>query len=317
MIHAVVNPAGAGGKTMKAWLKAEAILHERNCDYDVSFSSLNRNINTIVNELTSRNEDVNILLFGGDGTMNLAVNAIADFEHTKIGFVPCGSGNDLAKALGIPHDVAACIEQVQECRVRRELDVGEIICHNRVDTDGSLVEGEDLSVLFNISSGMGFDAEICANVETTDTKKILNKLQLGKLSYITEAVKVIFAAKRAKTEIILDKNETLHFDELLFTAAMNTAYEGGGFKFGPEADPGDGLFDLCVANRLSRFDFFRMFPYAYSGAHVKFEGVTMKRCREAEIKTDIPLWIHTDGEVVGLSSHITFRISGHKMRLLL
>lgn len=316
MIHAVINPAGAGGKTMKAWLQAEKILHEKNASYEAHFSALNHNINDIVHELSSQNEEVNILLFGGDGTMNLAVNAIADFEKTKIGYVPCGSGNDLARALKIPQDVKTCIERVLENNVIRQLDVGEVICHDLYDRNGILLHDTDLSRRFNISSGIGFDAEICANVESGKIKKMLNPLGLGKLSYIAEAVRVIFNARRAKTEMILDHNETLHFDQLLFTAAMNTAYEGGGFMFGPDADPCDGLLEIAAADGLSRVDFFRMFPYAYTGSHVKFEGVTMKRAKEVEIITDQPLWVHTDGEIIGMSSHITFCMSKEKMRML-
>lgn len=317
MFHVIVNPAGAGGKTMKTWLKAEKIMREKGMDYDVHYSSLKHNINDIVYELTSKDEDTDLILFGGDGTMNLAVNAIADFEHTRLGFIPCGSGNDLAKALRIPADIERCLDTIAKGEISRTLDVGETVCHKLYDKNRKLIQDTDTVRRFNISSGIGFDAEICANVESKDTKKILNRVQLGKLSYITEAVKVIFAARRADCTIILDQQETLHFEKLLFTAAMNTAYEGGGFMFGPGADPSDGQFDLCAADHLSRFDFFRMFPYAYTGSHLKFEGVTMRKAKQAHIKTDQPFWVHTDGEVLGMSDDIIFRISDQKLRLLI
>lgn len=317
MIHAVVNPAGAGGKTMKTWLQAEQILHEKHADYDAHFSSLNRNINDIVSDLSDNDEETRILLFGGDGTMNLAVNAIRDFEKTRIGFVPCGSGNDLAKALKIPKDVNACIEQVMKDEIVRQMDVGELIMHNHYDETGRLISSDDQSRYFNISSGMGFDAEICAHVEASGMKKILNKVHLGKMSYITAALKVIFESKRAQCEMIIDGKENVRFEELMFTAAMNNAYEGGGFMFGPGADPCDGVFDLCAADHLTKFDFFRMFPYAYTGSHVKFDGVYMHRAKDVRCKTDRPLWVHTDGEVLGLSSDITLRISDHKLRMII
>ena len=317
MIHVIVNPAGAGGKTMKTWLKAEEILHEKNAEYDVHFSSLKHNINDIVHELSETGEDTNLLLFGGDGTMNLAVNAIVDFEHTQIAFIPCGSGNDLAKALIIPANLNQCLDTVLKCETQRVLDVGEVVCHTLYDSEGKRISDEGTSRYFNISSGIGFDAEICAAVEGRGVKKRMNRIKLGKLSYIAEAVRVIFETKRTRCEILLDQNEKLTFDELLFTAAMNTAYEGGGFMFGPKADPSDGLLDLCAADHLSRFDFFRMFPYAYSGSHVKFDGVTMRRAKEADIRTGTPFYVHTDGEVLGLSDHITWRISDHKMRMMI
>ena len=97
---------------------------------------------------------------------------------------------------------------------------------------------------------------------------------------------------------------------------MNTAYEGGGFKFGPDADPADSLLDLCIADHLSQFDFFRIFPYAYSGSHVKFKGVEGRKTKKAEIETDTPVWVHTDGEIEYMSSHIRLELLDTKLKLM-
>ena len=316
MIKAVINPAGANGGTLKTWQKAQALLKEKKADCEVYFSSQTESIADIVRKLTSSGEEVTLLLFGGDGTMNEAVNGIADFEKTKVGFVPCGSGNDLAKALGISRDLNTILDSVIENRTVRELDVGELTVHKSYDRDGKLISDEDFTRRFNISSGMGFDAEICAHVESSETKKILNAVHLGKLSYIAQALRVIFLAPRADAEITLDNEKTIRLEQLLFACAMNSRYEGGGFMFAPEADPCDGVLDIVAADHLSRFDFFRMFPYAYTGAHVKFKGVSVETCRQADIRTDIPLWLHTDGEVIGLSDDITLRISDLKMKMV-
>ncbi len=316
MIKAVVNPAGAGGKTIRTWETVKTILKEKGAECEIFFSSPTRSITEIVSDITSKGEEVTLLVLGGDGTMNLAVNGIQDFEKTKAAFLSCGSGNDLAKALNLPKDPETCIEQVLAGNIVRTLDVGELTLHSLYDDQGNPVK--DFSPLrrFNISSGIGFDAEICAYVERSEIKKVLNAVHMGKLSYIAEALKVIFTYQNVKAEMVIDGNPEV-YEELLFTAGMNTAYEGGGFRFAPDAVSDDGMLDFCVGNQLSRFDFFRIFPYAYSGAHVKFKGVSIRRGVKAEIKAEAPMWVHTDGEVIGRSDHITLSISDQKMKMVI
>lgn len=315
MIKAVINPAGANGGTLKTWQRVQALLKEKKAACEVHFSSPEESITDIVRKITSSDQEMTLLVLGGDGTMNQAVNGIRNFDRVTVGFVPCGSGNDLAKALGIESDLSALLDSVIAAETVRTLDVCELIVHRMYDQNGKLLSDTDTCRRFNISCGMGFDAEICANVESSETKKILNAVHMGKLSYIAQALRVIFMAPRADSKITLDSGKTLHLDQLLFTCGMNSCYEGGGFKFAPTADPSDGRLDIVAADHLSRFDFFRMFPYAYSGAHVKFRGVYLETCTQADITSDIPLWIHTDGEVVGMSDQITLRITGQKMKM--
>jgi diacylglycerol kinase family enzyme len=62
--------------------------------------------------------------------MNKALNGICNFPHVRLGFIPCGSGNDLAKALGIPVDPVKCAAKIIEQKVVRTLDFGEVTYFN-------------------------------------------------------------------------------------------------------------------------------------------------------------------------------------------
>ena len=317
MIRAVINPAGSGGGTMKVWKQAEKILNERKVPYQAHFSTREHGIGDIVRELTDTDEPVTLLILGGDGTMNNAVNGIVNFDMTKVGFISCGSGNDLARSLDLPKDINDCMDLILRDEIRHTLDVGEVVYHNRYDESGRLISEEDTVRRFNISSGIGFDAEICANAEKSSFKKTLNAVKLGRLIYLSEGVKVIFNTVRARTHMKIEGVGPKEYGALLFAAAMNEPYEGGGFRFGPEADPSDGYLDLCIGDDLSQFDFFRIFPYAYSGSHVRFKGVYVYRTKNAEIRTDQPLWVHTDGEIECKSSHITLRTAAYRLKMLL
>ena len=316
MIKVVVNPAGAGGKTMKTWQKAQKVLMDSHVPCKVYFSTPEHGIKDIVKELTSRDEDVTLLIFGGDGTMNQAVNGIQNFERTKVGYLPCGSGNDLGKALGLPSDPVVFMKRVLEEKVMMTADIGEAVFHNRFDENGKELPYEETIRRFNISSGIGFDAETCARVDRSASKKILNKIGLGGLSYIAIALNLILNYQSRPAKIIFDNETKEEYDRLLFSAGMNTAYQGGGFKFAPDAVDTDGILDLCIAENLSRADVFRMFPYAYSGSHLRFEGAHVHTFKEAEIITEKPQWVHTDGETEFMSSHLTLRLAKEKLQLL-
>ena len=218
-------------------------------------------------------------------------------------------------ALGIPKKPQKNIEDILEKTVKRTLDIGETHFMNLFDKDNNPKEIEQEIIRYNISSGIGFDAEICALVEMGKAKKVLNKMHIGKVSYLFAGMQVIFTAKKVPATIRIDGEEK-SYEKLLFTVAMNEAYEGGGFKFAPNANGEDNELDLVIADGISQFDFFRIFPYAYKGNHVKFKGVEIYRSKTIEVETSEPFWVHTDGEVIGKSSHVCFNLCKAKLQLL-
>ena len=315
MFEVIINPAGAGGRTMKTWQKTKEYLEQYHIDYREHFSELNYGIDEIAADLTAEDKDVDLLIIGGDGSLNLAVNGIRDFARVRLAFVPSGSGNDYAKALNVPSDPLEIVKMLKDNTVRRRVNIGKMTYLNRFDKDGNPAPGRDFR-LFNISSGIGFDAAICEEVQRAGAKKVLNLLHMGRQIYIWVALHQIFTARRSVVKITLDDGEVREYGKLLLAVGMNTAYEGGGFKFGPDADPEDSLLDLCIADHLSQFDFFRIFPYAYSGSHVKFKGVEVRKTKKAEIETDTPVWVHTDGEIEYMSSHIRLELLDAKLKLM-
>lgn len=309
MFDFVVNPAGASGKTGRVWKKAETILQEKGVSYRAHFSSAEKGIEEIVRELTSKGEDITLVIAGGDGTMNQAVNGIEDFFRTKVGFISCGSGNDLARSLGISEDIHRNIDTILRNTVIRTLDVGEVKLYG--------VSGEDRVLVrkFNNGAGIGFDAQVCQEAEESRAKNAMNKMKLGNLIYIATALKVIFSAPRTAARITVD-GQTKKYSSLLMAAVMNEPYQGGGFKFAPEAEPADGQLDLCVADHLSRFDFFRVFPSAYEGNHIRFNGVYTDRAKRAEIRLEKPMWVQTDGEVIGMTAHMEVTVLPRMLNLI-
>ena len=331
MIHVIINPAGAGGAAKQTWAKVRDCLKAKGVPFKAHFSSPERDIDALTRGVCRMYEKqhalgdeapeawaddvLTLLVIGGDGTMNLLVNGITDFDRVNVGFIPCGSGNDLARSIGITKDAGKELETILKGEVRRHLDIGDLVYLDRYNEKNEPLSPGEKHRYFNISCGVGFDAAVCWKVQTTPVKSLFNKLHLGKLSYIAIATQTIFKTPKVPMTLVFEDHEVT-FPKAMFAAFMNEPYQGGGFKFAPEADPTDEIYDVCVADGLSTLDFFRVFPSAYSGGHVNFKGITMHRGHSVEVKADIPMWIHTDGEVECMSKHVRLQFRAEKLRLL-
>lgn len=316
MFEVIINPAGAGGATKKIWLKAEPIFKASGIPYHITYSTLEYDINDICNDLTKSDQEVNLVIVGGDGSMNKALNGIYDFSKVCLGFIPCGSGNDLAKALGISMNPVECAKQIVQQQIIRILDFGEVTYFNALNFRNGRENTESVFTRrFNISSGIGFDAEICENADRSKAKKFLNKIHLGKLIYILVAIRIIFACRKFTGSMALDNHEPIH-KQFLAIVAMNTAYEGGGFKFCPAAKGDDGILDVCAWGDIGAKEFFMLFPSAYSGKHLKHREVNAHQTNILDIQTDEPCWVHTDGEVECQSTHVQMKLANEKLRYL-
>lgn len=326
MLHIIVNPTSSSGRGKSKWDKIESRFKESGVPYKVHYSSPIGSIEKICEELTSRGEECTLVILGGDGTMNAVVNGIRDFEHTKVGFIQTGSGNDLMKGLSINKKADHLIDSILNGQIVRACDLGRITFHNHsceldpfthrpLDPSSPEWKAFPDTRLFNISAGIGFDAAVCERADTSAFKLVLNKIRMGKLIYIAEAIHMIMASPMVGMKITCDGKETLR-PRTLFAVVMNTCYEGGGFKFCPDAVSTDGTLDLFGAGDLNRLNFFRIFPTAYDGNHLRFKGLFTDKGKSFSIKSAVPLWVHTDGEVFCKSSHITVDLYPHKLQLL-
>jgi YegS/Rv2252/BmrU family lipid kinase len=255
---------------------------------------------------------VNLVLLGGDGSMNAAINAIQDFSRVRLGQIPAGSANDLAKDFGISASPEH-VRTILEGRVRRCCDLGEMILHGYRDENGW--KDEEKRLKFVVSGGIGWDANVTHNVDISPMKKVLNSLRLGKLSYVIEAVPLILNLRTFRCEINTGDSH-LAYDDCMFIAAMNHRFEGGGFMFGPNARDNDGLLNLCVTSRVTVMKFFRLIPVAYQGRQFEYDIACEVRGSSFRIRTDQPLWIHTDGESHWQAEDVTVRIAEEKLQLL-
>lgn len=318
MYHVIINPSSKSGKGIRLWKQLEPVFTDRKIKYRMIYSEYPGHIIKIVSKLTDPLEEyghINLIVVGGDGTMNEVLQGIRDFSRISIGYIPTGSSNDFARALSFPKDPVDQLENIFSCTTPKLIDVGQLIYHDATDDDGNPVT---ITRRFDVSCGIGFDAAVCEEAMRTDgAKGLLNKLGLGKLTYITIALRNLLVDTGVKVSYTLDNNPPVKLDRFLFIAIMQNKYEGGGFMFCPNADPTDGILDLCIASIKNKMKFLIAFPFAYKGKHTMFKGVYCEKAARVRIRTTGELWVHTDGEVHRKSRDFSVETLPDKMRLLM
>ena len=318
--HFLVNPAAANGRGKKVWHRTEHALLEKSVRYECVFSKSAAHLAEAVSRLAAH-DNVRLVVIGGDGTLSQVVNAIADFSRVRLGYIPAGSGNDFARSLDLPKDPAVILDAILEDRIVRRLDVGTLSSlpeEDRAQTDTAAQDNAAQQTeaatrpddppaprRFIVSAGIGFDAAVCEGVDRSRVKRILGRVGLAKLSYLFIALKIVFGLKKSAATLLLNGHDTIDLRSMMFTAMMIQRFEGGGFQFAPEADSSDGRFDLCIAGDISVPKFLFALPKAKKGTHFSVNGVDHAIASFVEIRTDMPQWVHADGEVITRSSHIT------------
>lgn len=324
MFYVIVNPASKSGRGRQIWAKLELIFKEREIPYQVVFSKGVGHVTRIVTKLTAPLIDdpdaspIKLIILGGDGTINEALQGISDFDRVYLGYIPTGSSNDLARDLQLPKKPEEILLSILDGKVIRTMDIGTLTYENTSEEKSELTnENLPISRHFAVSSGIGFDAAVCEEALTSRFKNSLNKLGLGKLTYLVIALKQLIAAQSVSCDIYLDNDlEPIHYKRFLFTAFMIHKYEGGGFKFCPTADYTDGILELCVVGKIPKPVILLALPTAFFGKHFVFPQINHYSASTIKLVTSKPLWVHTDGEVYMKSDSITVTCTPQKIKLM-
>ena len=126
MYQIIVNPTSSSGKGMEAWKEIKTILNRRNVTYEVHMLQNAGEATQVVRGLTAYGNEANILVVGGDGTLNEVLNGIRDFDHTKVSCIQTGSGNDFARNMHLEKNVERAIMHLLEQPEEIALDYGEV-----------------------------------------------------------------------------------------------------------------------------------------------------------------------------------------------
>ncbi len=294
MYHFIMNPRASSGKGTKVWKKLERILQEEQVEYQMHMLQSANDTRDFVWQLTKREKNaafsedtVHLVVLGGDGTLNVVLNGIADFEHTKLSSIRTGSGNDFARNVGVEPDAEQALLHLLHSPEEVRLDYGAV----RYTTPEF-----KRTRRFLISTGVGYDADICEEVSRSNLKKLLNHFGLGKLVYVSIGIKQIFSRGDVGATIYFDNEAPMDIPNLFFVVGMIHAMEGGGVPFCPNADATDGILDVCLVQKESKGKLLLEVAMVYLKQHYRFRNVTAHKCRGLKVILGKPQWFHMDGE---------------------
>ena len=212
---------------------------------------------------------------GGDGTLNEVAQALVG-SGVPMGIIPCGSGNDFVKAVGIPGDVAGALDVLARGRAR-EVDVGA-------------VEADGLGTRYFLNCfGAGIDGQIAL-----DYKRM--RFLRGELGYLWAAVFELFRFRGVRARVEADGSR--YEGVLALLPLQNGPYAGGGFHMAPGAAPDDGFLDLVLVEDRSVPRRFPLLVRFRDGTYLRLPGTRRIRVREVRVELTRPVPAHLDGEIL-------------------
>ncbi len=306
MYHIFVNPASRSGSGASLWEEAKKILDSKNIAYDVHFTEKETSIESQYKSILESDSErpLKLIILGGDGTLNQCIEGITDINNTEISLIRNGSGNDFSRNKKLPADLEGIINGILERKHEMPVDVGFAAF-----TEGTLPDGTpvpDGRHRFLVSSGFGYDADICFYANKSKLKKLL-----GKLIYVFYGVKNLFTTELVDIELSIDGGKKQSFKKVYFVACMNQPVEGGGVPMVPSAADDDGKLGFCIINSLSRFNALLTIPAIYKMKHVSKKGVSILEGRSINISSSNPKMVHYDGETPGMYKHFSAEIIGN------
>lgn len=231
-----------------------------------------------------------IVAVGGDGTMR---ETALPLVHTDavFGLIPCGTGNDYARALGIPTDPAAAVD-VLLYGEDRVLDAGQA----------------NDQIFFNVA-GFGFDVDV---LDYTEAYK--PRYKNGSTAYIRGLLKALFGMKLRRSTITFPDGELQK--NVLLIAAGNCRFFGGGMEVTPNADPADGLLDFCIIHDVDFWGALSVLPKFMKGKHLGSKYVTYRKDTSCSVVCEPVSRIEVDGERMD-GTPVTFRVLNKALKVRL
>ncbi len=313
MYHFIINLNSKSNTSRRLWQLLELELKRRGVKYKSHFTQYAGHASDIAAQLCAAHDQngvsapLVIVTAGGDGTANEVLNGIPVSACKKVilGFLPIGSGNDLAAALGIPSDPFEALNHILSLRRTVCIDHGVLYCPESGHTRH-----------FHVSSGVGYDADICLEASTTPVKTFLNQLRLGRLIYLIIALKQVFKHKPLRAKLVFD-GLTSQSGSYLFITAMNAAMEGGGMRLAPHAKINDHRLSVCIVRDFPRIKILILLPALFFGLHTKFSGIDVIDCSCVDIFCKEPATLHADGEFSGKEKHVRYSCAKEQIRVML
>ncbi|PRY49174.1 YegS/Rv2252/BmrU family lipid kinase [Arcticibacter pallidicorallinus] len=274
----IINPISGGKNKRDFPLMAKAHLDMRKYNSEFIYTNYPRHAYDLAQKAVKENIDV-VVAVGGDGTINEVGSAIMGTD-TKMGIVPCGSGNGLARALGIPLSWKKAVMRLNEFRSRR------------IDT-GILNEFR----FFNMA-GLGFDAHISNEFAALKGR--------GLTGYVKKAFSEVLNYKPGQYTLEID-GKTLEREAFMISFANSSQY-GNDAHIAPKALLDDGILDICIIKPFPLYLFISMGLRMFAKTSEQSKYVEIIKGESVRIESVTNSLVHIDGEAKMIEKEICISI---------
>jgi YegS/Rv2252/BmrU family lipid kinase len=273
-IQFIINPISGGFNKTKIIKSIPELLDENRFDISVAHSKCAGQASEMAKKAVENKVDI-VVAVGGDGTINEIASQLVN-TNTALAIVPCGSGNGLARDLGISLHYKKALKQINALNIK-QIDVG--ICNQQY---------------FFSLCGIGYDAKVAYDFNRGKQRKFLG--------YVWAVIKDYFFSTEQDVEIEL-QNEKIS-NRFFFITVANCSQWGYNVKVAPSARLDDGIFHIVLCKKPT---FLSLIPFCIkilSGKIFTSAFVTVKTSNEISISSNKGFFYHLDGDAKGVSCEV-------------
>ncbi|MFO7893067.1 MAG: diacylglycerol kinase family lipid kinase [Longimicrobiales bacterium] len=278
----ILNPTSGAGHAQRMSEHILVGLERRGFDVELVATTASREGVRLGLEAARARVDM-VIAAGGDGTVHEVANGLLTalsqgVDGPVLGVLPVGTGNDFAKLIGPLRDLDRSLDILVDGELRR--------------FDACVAEWNEHRHWFDNAAGTGIDVEVVRQIF-----RKRGRAGNATIKYLQAVLKSLVTYKAVPLRIRMD--DTVIERDTMIIVAGNGRSVGGGFYVTPDAEPRDGLFDICVVRELSFLGALPVLGRVLRGAHTDHKKVEMYRAAEVEIEAlgPDPLFFQLDGEL--------------------
>lgn len=271
----VLNPIAGGGRLKRDWAEAAVAVERYLGGFEMRETLAAGDAERLAIEFAVEGYDL-VIAAGGDGTTSEVADGLLQaaregHDQTALGLLPCGTGTDFARGLGLQDDdVEALVQRMAGAEVRR-VDVGRI---SYIGDRGALASRHFVNIA---SLGLSGQVDRAVNADRRKGRMAAKTLFLWRT--ITEFLRYRFQ----NVVITIDGSEPIEA-RIALVAIANGRFFGGGMMIAPDASLDDGLFEIVILRAASKIGLMRDIRLLYGGRHRNHPAITIQRGRRVLVE---------------------------------
>jgi len=283
----IINPISGGRSSKKIPDQIKAGIDTDKFTYEIKFTEKAGHARMLATEALVKKTDI-IVAVGGDGTMNEVASCLIHSD-SLLGIMPVGSGNGLARHLGIPLSVNKAIQLINKGH------------YQLIDT-ATVNEKTFISI-----AGVGYDALIA--------RKFAHSKKRGFSNYLRIVVQTFIKYKPKKYLINMDGNTIK--SRALFISFANSNQFGYHAQIAPKAKLNDGLLDICIAQKPSLFEMPLIANLVLLKMIDKSPHVKIIPAKELIIERKKGKYVNIDGEALQMGKKLEVKIVPSSLKVII